>query len=130
MASRCAAAACAALILAACDAPEVSAPPGPETGTVIVADQPRELRGTPLMPAEGPQPRIGHWADPEVVASGRQPPLILFNGIVIDDPEWVLTTFPAEKIDSIKVIKGVVAQQHWGPAGLSGAIAVFATPLP
>jgi len=89
---------------------------------------PAALRGTPLSPAEGPQP-LTRWAleSPYPVARERQP-LVLYNEVVIDDPDWVLRELPTDWVDSMQVIKGVVAREIWGSPAASGAILVFASP--
>jgi hypothetical protein len=79
------------------------------------------------MPIEGPQPRTSWFA--ENAPPDRRQPLVLYNGIRVDDPDWVLRELDPTRIDSIKVIKGSVATRIWTDA-TTGAIAVFATPPP
>lgn len=113
----------AAQAAAGCDTPDVAHPATPESA--VSPSQPAELRGTPLMPTEGPQPRVGWYA--ANAPPDRPLPLVIYNGIRIDDPGWVLSELDPARIDSIKVIKGIVAKRTWDDA-VAGAIVVFATP--
>lgn len=58
------------------------------------------------------------------VSRAEGDPLILVDGVVVSDPDFLGTVDPA-RIDRVEVIKGEAAEALFGPRGANGVIKIF-----